>query len=245
MKNYKIIIEYDGSRYNGWQRQGNTQNTVQEKIENVLGEMVGHKIEINGSGRTDKGVHAKAQTASVKMETPLVCSGIRDYLNRYLPEDIGVSEVCEADGRFHARLSAKSKTYVYRILNSPVPNVFERKYMFSFAENLNVEKMNSAAKLFLGTHDFLGFSSVGKTKKSTVRTVTDISVVRLGGEVRIEISGNGFLYNMVRIISGTLLEIGLGKRHENSVEQIFVSRTRSLAGPALPAKGLTLLRVDY
>ena len=158
MTNYKITVQYDGTRYNGWQRQGNTQNTVQGKLENVLSEMLGHRIEIHGSGRTDKGVHAAAQTASFKADTQMTTEEIRAYLNRYLPEDIGVTEVLKAEERFHARLCVKSKTYVYRIWNTDLPNVFGHRYMYTFAKAVDTDKMKRAAEQLLERHDFVGFS---------------------------------------------------------------------------------------
>ncbi len=245
MKNYKMTVQYDGTKYNGWQRQGNTPNTIQGKLEDILSRMSGHKVEIHGSGRTDKGVHAMGQVASFKLETEKTDAELQSYINRYLPEDIAVTELSQAEERFHARLNAKKKTYMYRIQNSSVHNVFENRYMFLSEETLDVEKMQSAAGLFLGEHDFLGFSSVKRSKKSTVRTISDISVERMGDEVRILVSGNGFLYNMVRIISGTLLEIGMGERDADSIERVFETKNREMAGVTLPGKGLTLVSVEY
>ncbi len=244
MKNYKITIQYDGTRYNGWQRQGNTKNTIQERFENVLLRMCGTEVEIYASGRTDAGVHAQSQTANFKCETNMSCAEIMDYLNRYLPEDIAVTSIAEAAERFHSRLNAVSKTYEYKIAVKK-PDVFIRKYVFATDQNPDTEKMRAAAKLLLGTHDFKGFSSVGKTKKSTVRTINFIEITEENGIISIRINGNGFLYNMVRIISGTLFGIGTGKLDENVINDIFENKIREKAGVTLPACGLKLIEVFY
>ena len=245
MKNYRITVRYDGTKYNGWQRQGNTANTIQGKIENILEKMTGHSVEIHGSGRTDKGVHAKGQVASFKISTEKSDGEILDYINTYLPEDIAVTEVRTVDERFHARLNAVRKTYVYRIHNSSVPNVFEYRFMHTVEDALDITAMKVAAKEFLGVHDFEGFSSVKRSKKSTVRTIYSVGVERFGDDIVFAVTGSGFLYNMVRIMSGTLVEIGLGKRSIDTIAEIFETKNRQLAGETLPSKGLTLLSVEY
>lgn len=245
MRNYRITVAYDGTKYNGWQRQGNTQNTVQGKIEDILTKMTGHAVEIHGSGRTDKGVHAKAQVANFKIDTHLTAAEICDYINKYLPAEIGVLQVCEAEDRFHARLCAKKKTYMYRIWNSNMHNPFEHRFVHSINEKLDLEVMRKTAKLFVGKHDFMGFSSLKRSKKSTVRNIYKFEIYEKGDEIDFVVTGDGFLYNMVRIMSGTVLEAGLGKRSPESVFDVFESRDRNLAGETLPAKGLTLLNVDY
>ena len=244
MKNYKITIQYDGTRYNGWQRQGNTKNTIQERFENVLFRMRGRKVEIFASGRTDAGVHAEGQVANFKCATDRTCEEIMEYLNRYLPEDIAVTSIEEVGERFHSRLNAVSKTYEYQIAVKK-PSVFVRKYVFTTDGNPDVEKMRFAAKLLLGKHDFKGFSSVGKTKKSTVRTLNSIDIISQGGIITIRINGSGFLYNMVRILAGTLLEIGTGKLDETVIHEIFQEKNREKAGATLPACGLKLVEVFY
>lgn len=244
MKNYKITVQYDGSRYNGWQKQGNTKNTIQEKFENVLSKMCGSDIEIHASGRTDAGVHAQSQTANFKCNTEMSCDEIIRYLNRYLPEDILVTSINEASERFHSRLNAVSKTYEYQIAIQK-PDVFMRKYVFTTDCVPDVEKMRQAAELLIGTHDFKGFSSIGKTKKSTVRTINFIDIQQDNQIIRIRINGNGFLYNMVRIICGTLLEAGTGKLDINVINEIFENKTRANAGTTLPACGLKLIEVFY
>lgn len=245
MKNYKIAIQYDGTKYKGWQRLKNNDNTIQGKIEAVLSKMVGHKVEINGSGRTDAGVHAIEQIANFKINTNKTTMQIMDYLNRYLPDDIGIIEISEVDDRFHSRLNIKSKTYLYRIWNSRLPCIFERRYVTQITDELNIEQMCAAAELLTGTHDFIAFCSNKKFKKSSIRTIYSIGIEKVGNEVRITIHGNGFLHNMVRIICGTLVEIGLGKRSADCIPEILKSGVRENAGETLPAKGLTLIKAEY
>ena len=246
MKNYKMTIQYDGTRYQGWQRLKDTDKSIQGKIEDVLSRMVDHKVEINGSGRTDAGVHAACQVASFKIETEKTPSEIKDYLNEYLPEDIAVVDVCEADSLFHARLTKCRKTYLYRINNSNISNVFERKYVYDVKEVIDVDRMQKAAEYLLGEHDFVGFSSLKKVKKSTIRTIFECRVNRNDSdEVDIYITGDGFLYNMVRIIVGTLIEIGKGEREIESVLEVLESKTRENAGFTAPGCGLTLFEVRY
>ena len=244
MKNYKITVQYDGARYNGWQRQGNTQNTIQERFENVLSKMCGEAIEIFASGRTDAGVHAEAQVANFKCDTELSAEEIKEYLNQYLPQDILVTSAIEVDERFHSRLNAVSKTYEYKIATRK-PDVFIRKFVY-FADDVpDIEEMRLAAKQIVGTQDFKGFSSVGRTKKSTVRTINYIEIFEEDGIITIRINGSGFLYNMVRIISGTLYEIGTGKLDETIIPEIFETKSREVAGATFPACGLKLIEVFY
>ena len=244
MKNFKITVEYDGTKYNGWQRQGNTKNTLQERFENVLSKMCGRDVEIFASGRTDAGVHAEGQVANFKCDVNMSAEDVLMYLNRYLPEDVRVKDAMEMPERFHSRLNAVSKTYKYLIATKK-PDVFRRKYIFFSDETVDVEKMKSAAEKLIGTHDFKGFSSVGKTKKSTVRTVNSIDIEEIDGIITVKINGSGFLYNMVRIIVGTLYEIGTGKKDESVIEKIFTSKVRENAGVTMPAYGLCLVDVQY
>lgn len=245
MTNFRMTIAYDGSRYNGWQRQGNTENTIQGRIEHVLAEMTGHAVEIHGAGRTDAGVHALAQVAHVKLNTEMTADEVRAYLTRYLPGDIAVT-TCETAGeRFHARLNAKGKRYRYRVWNSETPNVFERKYLYQYPGALDLGRMRRGAALLIGTHDFRAFQSNKRMKKSTVRTIHSIEIRRMGGEVRLDFHGTGFLYNMVRILAGTLLEIGAGERAIESIPAALESGDRADAGATLPAQGLTLVAVEY
>lgn len=251
MKNYKMLLQYDGSRYDGWQKQGNTENTIQGKLEHVLGRMVGSPVEVMGSGRTDAGVHALGQIANAKLNTELSAEEICDYLNRYLPDDIAVLQVEEAPQRFHSRLNAVGKTYLYRIETAPKKMVFERKYIYGLGERLgaeatlDLEAMKKAAGLLCGTHDFRSFCSNKNGKKSTVRTVESIEVTRTGTKLEIRMTGNGFLYNMVRIVVGTLIETGLGKRSPESVAEILEAGNRQKAGYTAPPEGLFLEKVFY
>ena len=245
MKNYKMTIQYDGTKYQGWQRLKNSDKSIQGKIEDVLSCMCNHKVEIHGSGRTDAGVHAKGQVASFKIKTHKTCTQIRDYLNQYLPEDIAATDVSLADDRFHAMLTASQKTYIYRINNSNISKVFERKYVYNVPEKLNIDSMKKAASYLIGTYDFIGFSSVKKVKKSTVRTIYDVNIEQSDNEIDIYITGDGFLYNMVRIIAGTLIEVGSGKREDESILGVLKSKNREEAGFTAPAQGLTLYEVKY
>lgn len=247
MRNIKLVIEYDGSRYDGWQRLGknSSQTTIQGKLEEVLKKMTGEDIELTGSGRTDAGVHAYAQVANFHTDTKLRCYEIKHYLNRYLPRDIAVKDVSEADERFHSRLNVKSKKYIYRIAIGDVPCVFDRKYTYYCFDRLDVERMKQAAAYLIGRHDFKAFSSVKKTNKSTIREIYDIDIYSDGREIQVTVHGNGFLYNMVRIIVGTLMEIGAGDREPEEMKSILESRNREMAGPTAAASGLFLLEVEY
>lgn len=245
MYNYKLTIQYDGTRYRGWQIQGNTDQTIQGKLEGVLSRLTGQPVEVHGSGRTDAGVHALGQVANVKLPRPIEPSELLGELNRYLPADIGVIAVEPAPERFHARLNARSKTYRYRIWNSAIPNVLERSYLYALPEALDVAAMERAAADLVGTHDFRSFCGLKRFKKSTVRTITDIAITQNGAEVRLEFTGNGFLMRMVRILAGTLVEVGLGQREADTMPAVLAAQDRAAAGPALPAQGLALVRVEY
>lgn len=245
MYNYKLTIQYDGTRYRGWQVQGNTDQTIQGKVEGVLSRLTGQPVELHGSGRTDAGVHALGQVANVKLPRPFDPSELLRELNRYLPADIGVIAVEPAPERFHARLNARSKTYRYRIWNSEIPNVLERSYLYPLPEPLDVAAMERAAADLVGTHDFRSFCGLKRFKKSTVRTITDIIITQHSSEVRLEFTGNGFLMRMVRILAGTLVEVGLGQRAADAMPAVLAAQDRAAAGPALPAQGLALVRVEY
>ena len=242
--NYRMLIQYDGTRYNGWQRQQSTDNTIQGKIEDVLSRMTGTPVEIHGAGRTDAGVHALGQVANVHLETSYSPEEIRTYLNHYLPEDIGIVSLEEASPRFHSRLNASSKTYCYRIATDPSLHVFDRKYLYPFTEKLDLSAMKEAAEHLVGEHDFQSFCT-RKMKKSSIRTIHSITFEELPGELRITYDGDGFLYNMIRILTGTLLEVGTGKRSANSIPALFEQKVRADAGFTVPARGLTLVEVRY
>lgn len=243
--NYRMDIQYDGTRYGGWQKQKDTDNTIQGKIEEVLGRMCGMPVSIQGAGRTDAGVHARGQVANVFLDTDKTCEEICRYLNKYLPEDIEITRVTKAEERFHSRLNAKEKVYQYRVVTGVHKNVFERKYQCPLHEELDVKAMKQAAGYLEGTHDFKSFCSNKKMKKSSVRTIFCIEIEDLGQEVKLTFTGNGFLYNMVRILAGTLIEVGRGERRPEEMPEILEACDRSLAGFTAPARGLTLLEVRY
>ncbi len=251
MHTIKLWIQYEGTRYKGWQRQKLTDNTIQGKLERILSRQFGREIEIHGSGRTDAGVHARMQIADVRLTDEELASlhgdlvALRDLLNTYLPEDIGVVEVLSASERFHSRLNAAEKTYVYRIWNSPVPNVLERRYLWQVETPLDLTAMERAAAFLCGQHDFAAFCGNPKMKKSTVRSVYQIRISRQGQEIRVKITGNGFLQNMVRIITGTLVEVGLGMRPPEDMKRILETKDRQSAGQKAPALGLILWEVKY
>lgn len=247
MRNFKIIIQYEGTRYQGWQRQDSTGNTIQGKFEAILAKLTGLDfVQVDGSGRTDAGVHALGQAANFKIDTELSAAEVMDYINQYLPEDIGVISVEEMSERFHSRLNAKGKTYRYRIWNSKLPCVFERRYVYEMPEWLDLERMRAAASYFVGKHDFRAFTSNKKSRKSTVRTIEGISLERDGNEIIITYSGDGFLYHMVRILTGTLVEVGLGQRTPESMAGLLnENASRELSGALVPAKGLCLVEVRY
>lgn len=207
MTNYKMTVSYDGSRFHGWQKQKNTENTVQGRLEEALGRLMGYSVELHGAGRTDRGVHAAGQVASFCLETSESCEALRDRLNQYLPESVAVLSVEEAPHRFHARLSAVSKTYVYRLWDGPVPNVFQRNYIWQCREltgEIDLEALNCRLQQLTGEQDFRPFSRY-TGKKSTVRTVYEAFAERVGAEIRITFRGNGFLYNQVRMMVGWAL----------------------------------------
>lgn len=245
VNNFKIIIQYDGTRYRGWQGQNSTDQTIQGKIEAVLTQMAGHAVEITGSGRTDAGVHAKGQVANFHIEEHFREEEILSYLNHYLPDDIAVISIEKVDDRFHSRYAAKKKTYRYHIHMGEIPDVFGRKFQYQYEKILNVERMKEAAAYLIGTHDFTSFCGNKKMKKSAVRTIYEITFTQNGTELYIDYRGNGFLQNMVRILTGTLIEVGNGKRRPEEVKEILESRNRECAGYTAPACGLTLMEVRY
>ena len=243
--NVKLTIQYDGARYDGWQRQGNTDNTLQGRLEGVLSRMVGKPVEIQGAGRTDAGVHARGQVASVHLPEGYTPQEVQNYLNRYLPEDVAVVEVVEVGERFHARLSATGKEYRYHIRMGSVPDVFARKYQYRVEEPLDLAAMERAAGYLTGKHDFRSFCGNRRFKKSTVREVFHIGVEVCGSDLTLVYRGDGFLYNMVRILTGTLLEVGLGQRTPESMVDVLEARERTAAGKTAPAQGLVLQEVYY
>ncbi len=243
--NWRLILSYDGSRYNGWQKQGNTENTIQGKLEQVLSRLMEQSIEVQGAGRTDAGVHALGQVASVRLPGKWDPRQLQEKLNEYLPEDIAVLEAAPAEDRFHARLSARGKTYRYEIRIGTVPDVFRRKYQWQLADQPDLEKMRAAAAQLIGTRDFRSFCGNRQFKKSTERTLESIDIQQNGADLTITFRGDGFLPYMVRILTGTLVEVGLGKIPAASIPEILAAKDRMAAGPTAPAKGLTLVEVRY
>lgn len=244
MRNMRLDICYDGTRYRGWQRLPGKDDTIQGKLETALSRILGETIEISGSGRTDAGVHAQGQVANFHCESTLPAPEILDALRRYLPGDIGIYSCKDVSPRFHARLNAKEKTYRYRIWNSDAPCVFQRRYVAVMPEPLNLAAMEAAAAYLVGEHDFSAFCTNAKMKKSTVRFLRSIELKRCGEEIQIFFTGNGFLQNMVRILVGTLVEVGRGQREESSIPDLFGGK-RADAGFLAPAQGLCLMEVQY
>lgn len=255
MSNFKMTLQYEGTRYQGWQRQESTDNTIQGKLEALLSKMTGQKIEVQGSGRTDAGVHALGQVANFHADTEMKAEEMLDYINRYLPEDIGIISMEQVSERFHSRLNAQGKTYCYRVICSGLPHVFDRRFAHVITEDVDVEAMRRAAGYLLGTHDFKAFTSNKRGKKSTVRTISEIKIEKIASfsmerqgiedEICFTYSGNGFLYHMVRIMTGTLLEVGTHKRKPEEMPEILFTGSREKAGELVPARGLTLMEVRY
>ena len=243
--NYIIWLSYDGTRYDGWQKQGNTEKTIQGKLERILEKLDGEPVEVRGSGRTDAGVHAQGQVADFRLKgkrTP----DVMEYLNRYLPEDIGVWKIEKAPERFHSRLNAVSKTYRYQIEMGPKKDVFRRSYYYGLGQELDVDSMERAAAFLTGTWDFKSFSGNKKMKKSTVRTLESICFERLEHtRLHISFTGNGFLQQMVRILAGTLIEVGQGRRRPEDMRSVLKALDRQAAGFTAPPEGLFLEKVEY
>ena len=244
MRNLRLDICYDGTRYRGWQRLSNSDATIQGKIEQCLSRILGEEIEISGSGRTDAGVHARGQVANFHCESDMSAQEILAQLRQYLPEDIGILSCKDCSPRFHARLNAKEKTYCYRIWNSENPCVFERRFVAVMPETLDLDAMAEAARILEGEHDFSAFCGNPKFKKSTIRFIRSIGIQPVGNELRLTFTGNGFIHNQVRILVGTLVEVGRGERDAHSIPDLFGGK-RSDAGFLAPAQGLCLEEVSY
>lgn len=244
-QNYKLIISYDGTRYYGWEKQNKTDLTIQGKIESVLTQMIGEPVEIIGAGRTDAGVHARGMVANFTTNEYRNPKDIRDYCNKYLPDDICITEVHEASNRFHSRYNAVGKTYCYTCYIGPLKPVFDKKYVYYLNKTPDVQLMKQAAKHLIGTHDFASFCSNTRMKKSTTRTIDRIDIEHKGAYITFTYHGNGFLQHMIRILTGTLLESGYGKISPDSIPDILATKHRPAAGPTAPACGLCLIEVDY
>lgn len=245
IQNYKMLLAFDGTRYLGWERQQNTDMTIQGKVESVLERMVGEPVEMIACGRTDAGVHAKGMVANAKFETEMPPQEICAYMNHYLPDDICVREVSIASERFHSRYNATGKTYCYTCYVGEYKPLFDRKYVYVVNQELDLQAMRKATEYLMGEHDFASFCANKKMKKSTVRIVDKIDITRKGEYLYLTFHGNGFLHHMVRILTGTLLEVGMGKRTPESMQELLEARDRAMAGVTAPAQGLCMMKVDY
>ncbi len=245
MRNFKIVIQYDGSRYKGWQIQKDNDLTVQGKIKAVLTKMAEKQVEVIGCDRTDVGVHAQEYIASFHTDCGLSQDIILEYLYEFLPEDIVVKSIEEVEERFHARYNVKSKTYVYTIDNNPFRNVFNRKYTYHTNDQLDISEMKKAAELLVGTHDFQSFTTLKANNKSTVRTINYMDISTNDGIIKIEMNANDFLWHMPRIIVGILLEVGVGRSKAVNMQKMLEEQQKPENGPIAKAKGLCLTSVRY
>ncbi len=247
--NYKMTLSYDGSRYYGWEHQPNTEMTIQGKLENVLNRMQGlsekESVTVIGAGRTDAGVHARAMVCNVLLDTEKDPEEIQAYMNEYLPDDISINDVRIAADRFHSRFKAKGKTYRYTLWHGSGKPVFDRKYVTVLEKKPDLDLMREAAGHMTGMHDYKAFCGNPKMKKSTVRVVDTINIEESGSYIRLYFHGNGFLQNMVRIMTGTLISAGYGEISPEDIDGIIESKERKNAGPTAPPQGLCLMKVDY
>ncbi|MBQ4276319.1 MAG: tRNA pseudouridine(38-40) synthase TruA [Lachnospiraceae bacterium] len=244
-KNYKFILTYDGTKYYGWEHQPKIDETIQGKIENVLSKMSEEDIEVIGCGRTDAGVSARGYVCNARLDESFDPNYVRDYLNRYLPDNICVDSCIIASDRFHSRYNAVGKTYRYTCYIGDTKPVFDRKYVYALEFKPDIEAMKAAAAILIGEHDFASFCSNPKMKKSTVRRVDSIDIKVDGDYLTFTYHGSGFLQHMVRIMTGTLLEVGEGKREASSMRELIEAKERAKAGACAPAHGLCLIKVDY
>lgn len=245
IRNFKITISYSGKELHGWQIQKNAL-TVQQCFQEALSKVIGYVPDIKGCSRTDTGVHANMYVISMKTEHKITCERLKAALNRYLPLSIVVLDVTQVDEDFHARYSCKGKRYVYRILNREVRDPFSEGYALHYRYNIDADMLNRAAQAYVGTHDFTSFCTLDKREKGDfTRTVKSFNVYRIGDYVYMSVEADGFLYNMVRIMVGTLLKIQQGKLAEDSIPDIIKAKNRKEAGPTAPACGLYLDQVLY
>ena len=245
MQTYKLVVVYDGTRYKGWQRQVTTENTLQGILEKTISDICGYKVEVDGSGRTDAGVHSKGQCASVALQRIVDPEKFQKDINERLPGDIRIKEVSKQRKSFHARYNAKGKHYSYTVDIGDKASVFTRKYAFHLPCTLNLDDMKKAADNLTGQHDFSAFTDIKDETKSRNRYIERIIITKNKNKVRIDFYGNGFLYHMVRILTGTLLEVGRGIKSPEDVQSILESKDRTKAGGLVPAKGLVLEEVYY
>ena len=244
MRNIKLTIEYDGKDFNGWQKQPNKLN-IQGEIEQAIKQITGEEIDLTASGRTDAGVHAIAQIANFKTQSKLPIEKFAIAINSKIKQSIRIKKAEEVDIDFHSRYNCKRKTYRYVINNSEFGSAIFRKLEYHVPQKLDIKAMEKAIKYFEGEHDFKAFKSTGGNNKSSVRIIYNAHLIQEGQKIIIELTGNGFLYNMVRIISGTLVEVGLGKIKPEEISKIIESKDRQKAGKTLPAHGLYLVQVEY
>lgn len=244
MRNFKMVIEYDGTGYSGWQRQPNDRS-VQEVLENAIRAVTGESVRVTGAGRTDAGVHALAQVANFTTSSELQAPELQPAINANLPDDVSVLDLREASADFHAQRSARGKTYTYTILNRRVPSPLLRRAALFIPQKLDVDAMRRAAQFIRGEHDFACFRSAGSSAKTSTRNITRLDIQQEGDTIAITISAGGFLYNMARAIVGTLIEVGRGKIAPDEIKDIISSKDRRRAGPTAPPHGLCLVKVDY
>jgi len=245
MRNIKLTIEYDGKDFNGWQKQPNKPN-IQGSIEFAIKQITGEDVELNASGRTDAGVHSFGQVANFKTNSELPIEKFPIAINSKLKKSIRITKAEEVDERFHSRLTCKRKTYRYVINNSPISSAIYRNLETHIPQKLNIENMKEAIKYFEGEHDFKAFKASGTSSKSSVRTIYKAEIIeKPDNRIFVELTGNGFLYNMVRIIVGTLVDVGLEKIFPEDIPSIIKEGKRELAGKTLPPNGLFLLKVEY
>lgn len=248
--NYRLLIQYDGTDFHGWQVQENSR-TIQGELERVIGMLEDADVKVTGSGRTDAGVHADGQVANVFLNRPFTSEKLKNAINGNMWRDIRIMKCEEAPDEFHARFNARSKTYVYRVVNAPVMSPFWRRFAHHETRPLDVGRMNDAARLFLGEHDWTAFSSAQADGENRVRNVTDFTIESRwddraqGVMVEFRISAKGFLRYMVRSIVGTMLEVGRGEKDFDTIQTAIITGDRDLAGKTASAQGLTLLKVDY
>lgn len=245
MRNLKLTIQYDGARYKGWQKLGNDENTIQDKIEKTLSELLNEKIDLICSGRTDAKVNAENQVANFHTTSDISIDKILDHCYRSLPLDIIVKNIEEVDESFHSRFDVHEKVYTYKIDNAKFHDVFKRKYYYHVKEKLDIEKMKEASKIFIGSHDFRSFTALKAKKKSTKRKINYIDFKTNEDTIEIVFSGNGFLYRMVRILAGTIIDAGLSKITPDEIKEIMDAKKRSLAPETAPANALFLTKVVY
>lgn len=245
MKNIRMKVDFDGSRYFGWQRLGDNDNTIQYKLETLLSKMTSESINVIGCSRTDRGVHSIGLVCNFHTNSSMTVPEIEEYVNCYLPDDIVAYDLKEVDEKFHSRYNAISKVYRYTIDNRKYQNVFTRKFTTHIPELLDLDLMAEAASYLVGTFDFSAFTTMKSKKKSSVRTISNINITLENGYIYVEFKGDGFLHNMIRIIVGTLIRVGIKDIDPKDVQEILQSKTRSLAGPMLEGKGLCLMDVIY